>query len=78
MPVQRSGEREPLSTRCDSGVQQAARDTVAGMLAHDPSFSMTTLVEQALIAEVERLSIEHNGGQPWPRSAGLRRGRRTA
>ncbi len=69
-----------MSSRIDSGVWQAARATVTGMLAHDPSYSLASLLEDALIAEIDRLEREHHGGEPWPDppSPSLRRGRRTS
>lgn len=73
-----SGERKAYSTRCDSEIWESARSAVQGMLRVDPGFTLSDLVEAAIAAEVERLQIEHNDGQPWPPATALRRGRRVS
>ena len=68
--------RIPVSTRCREDVWEAARAAAQGMLRHDPTFSLTRLVEAGLAAESARLAAEFNDGEPWPPATGLRRGRR--
>lgn len=68
--------RVPVSTRCDEAVWESARAAAQGMLAHDPTYSLAKLVEDALKQEVSRLAELHNEGDNWPQAAPLRRGRR--
>lgn len=68
--------RIPVSTRCREDIWEAARAAAQGMQRHDPTFSLARLVEAAVAAEAARLAEEFNGGEPWPLSNGLRRGRR--
>lgn len=68
--------RIPISTRCDPEVWDRARATVAGMLRHDPRFSLAELIEHALEAEAARLEEQFNGGERWSAPGALPRGRR--
>lgn len=58
-----------------SEVADQVRDAV---IALGGSWSIGSLMEEALIREVQRLAEEHNDGQPFPQRAGakLRVGRR--
>lgn len=52
-----------------------ARRTVTAMQNHDPRYTLTRLVGDALTTHVERLEATHNQGRPFPKAAGLRPGR---
>lgn len=68
--------RVPVSTRCDQQVWDRARAAVAGMLRHDPRYSLADLVEAALVAEIDRLEAEYNEGAAFGPAGPLPRGRR--
>lgn len=72
-----TGSRRPVSSRCDPAVWDAARAASQGMLAHDPTYSLSQLLEDALTAEIVRLEQEYNDGAAWPDVATVRPGRRT-
>lgn len=69
------GRRVSVSTRCNEEVWNRARAVAVGMVSEDPRFTLSDLIEQALVRECDRLEAEHGG--PWPEVSGdLRRGRR--
>lgn len=71
------GKRRPVSFRCDIEAWDLARATARGMLAIDPNYSLTELLESALNREMRRLEAAHNHGQPWrPATVHFRPGRR--
>lgn len=47
------------------------------MLAHDPTYSLSQLLEDALTAEIDRLQQIYNHGDAWPNVHTVRPGRRT-
>lgn len=70
-----TSSRVAVSTRCDERVWRRARSVAVGMLATDPQYTLSDLIEKALQAECDRLEAEH--GEPFPEVRGdLRRGRR--
>lgn len=73
-----TASRRPVSSRCDPEIWDAARAASQGMLAHDPNYSLSQLLEDALLAEVDRLSREHNEGRRWPLVDRVRPGRRVS
>lgn len=70
--------RIPVSGRCDAQVWERARATAQGMLAHDPTYTVARLLEDALAAEASRLEDAYNQGRPWPTPQNLRQGRRAS
>ncbi|MDO5633442.1 MAG: hypothetical protein Q4G34_01020 [Micrococcus sp.] len=59
--------KRQLSTRVAGDVLQEARAAVAAMQRIDgPAYTLSRLVEDALVAETARLRAEHHHGEPFP------------
>jgi hypothetical protein len=59
--------RKKFTTYVDEEVIDDARSAAAFLAGHPLYLDLGRLTEGALRAEIERLSREHNGGQPFPR-----------
>ena len=64
-----SEPRERFSTQISAEAQARARAAVRGMtIAIDADYSLAQFTEDALNAYCREMEIQHNHGNPWPRS----------